>query len=71
MRPNFLGLRLPPFVVRVDEIARFLINKSHKGARGISANVNREKNGRKNEKHSKTSDSRQRKLEYSNRKIIS
>ena len=39
-------------------------------AQGISADGNREKNGRKNGNHSKTSGSRQRKLEHCQSKIL-
>ena len=41
-----------------------------RGAQGNSANGNCEKNGRKNENHSKTSGSRQRKLKYCQFKIL-
>ena len=40
------------------------------GSQGISANGNCEKNGRKNGNHSKTSGSRQRKLEHCQSKIL-
>ena len=40
------------------------------GAQGILAKGNREKNGRKNGNDSKTSGSRQRKLKYSQSKIL-
>ena len=44
---------------------------TERGAQGISANGNREKNGRKNENREKTSGSRQRKLKYCQSEILS